>query len=164
MPNTVFDTDGELAYTNPVSDAAATTPADPVENKNLGSLADDIIYRVPGCSDLMVRKLLQATWRDFAERACVMKHDFAAALVAGQKDYALDIGTSSNPGADYAARDYFIKRIESAWVKTQLADDKVITKRLFEAQDIMLDTSSTTQKVSLTKAPTTGEVDGAKIK
>ena len=62
-----------------------------------------------------------------------------------------------------AARDYFIKRIESAWVKTQLADDKVITKRLFEAQDIMLDTSSTTQKVSLTRAPTAGEVDGATV-
>lgn len=159
----IFDTGEDMEYKNPVSDDTTVTPAAATQNRNLGSLAEDVIYRAPGCSDLMVRKILQATWRDFAERACVVKHDFAAALVANQKEYELDIGTDATHGADWAARDYFIKSIECAWIKTQLSNGRVLTKRLFEAQDIMLDTVSTTQKVSLTVAPSVDDVAGGEV-
>lgn len=41
------------------------------EFENIANLAEDVILRVPGCTDVMVRKTLQATYREFARHTCV---------------------------------------------------------------------------------------------
>lgn len=35
----------------------------------LANLAEDVVFRLPGCSDLMVRKTLQSVYRDFCRRS-----------------------------------------------------------------------------------------------
>lgn len=42
------------------------------EFETLASLAENVIYRVPGCSDEMVRKTLQDVYRDFCRRSCCL--------------------------------------------------------------------------------------------
>lgn len=38
--------------------------------ESVASLAENVVFRVPGCSDLMVRKTLQSVYQDFARLAC----------------------------------------------------------------------------------------------
>lgn len=39
---------------------------------NLAALAEDVVYRVPGCDDRMVRKAIRAAYRDFCRRSCAL--------------------------------------------------------------------------------------------
>lgn len=41
------------------------------EFETIANLAEDLILRLPGCTDVMVRKTLQATYREFARHSCV---------------------------------------------------------------------------------------------
>lgn len=43
------------------------------EFEALADLAEDLVYRLPGCDDVMVRKTLQNVYRDFARQSCVFK-------------------------------------------------------------------------------------------
>ena len=45
------------------------TEQEQVEYGSLASLSEDLVYRLPGCSDLMVRKTLQEVYRDFCSRS-----------------------------------------------------------------------------------------------
>lgn len=45
-----------------------TTPDDPIDIQGLNTLMEDCIYMLPGCSDLMLRKELQKTFREFCRR------------------------------------------------------------------------------------------------
>lgn len=39
----------------------------------IANIAEDLVYRLPGCTDMMVRKTLQNTYREFAKASCVFK-------------------------------------------------------------------------------------------
>lgn len=39
----------------------------------IAKLAENVVYRVPGCSDLMVRKLIREVTRDFCRRSCCLR-------------------------------------------------------------------------------------------
>lgn len=41
--------------------------------ESIAELAENVVYRVPGCDDLMVRKTLQAVYRDFCLRSCALR-------------------------------------------------------------------------------------------
>lgn len=40
---------------------------------SIAELAENVVYRVPGCDDLMVRKTLQEVYRDFCRRSCALR-------------------------------------------------------------------------------------------
>lgn len=40
--------------------------------ETLASLAQDLVYRLPGCTDLMVRKTIQEVYRDFCRKTCAL--------------------------------------------------------------------------------------------
>lgn len=42
------------------------------EMETLAGLADNLVYLLPGCSNLMVRKTLQTVYRDFCRRSCCL--------------------------------------------------------------------------------------------
>lgn len=68
--------------------------ADRPDYDNLAALAENIVYRVPGCTDLMVRKTIAETYRDFCKRTCVIRTRRRIDLVHGENDYRL----VSSPG------------------------------------------------------------------
>lgn len=41
--------------------------------ESIAELAENVVYRVPGCDDLMVRKTLQEVYRDFCRRSCILR-------------------------------------------------------------------------------------------
>lgn len=43
------------------------------EFENIANLAEDIVIRLPGCTDTMIRKTIQATYREFARQSCVFR-------------------------------------------------------------------------------------------
>lgn len=43
------------------------------EMETLVGLADRLVYRLPGCSDVMVRKTIQEVYRDFCRRTCCLR-------------------------------------------------------------------------------------------
>ena len=49
------------------------TESDALETETLAGLAENIVYRLPGCTDLMVRKALQDVYRDFCRRSCCLR-------------------------------------------------------------------------------------------
>jgi len=47
---------------------AISTPADALNIVGLNTLAEECVYMLPGCGDLMLRKTLQQVFRDFCQR------------------------------------------------------------------------------------------------
>lgn len=45
---------------------------DALDVETLAGLAENIVYRLPGCTDMMVRKALQDVYRDFCRRSCCL--------------------------------------------------------------------------------------------
>jgi len=43
------------------------------EMETLASLAENLVYRLPGCADLMIRKTIQEVYRDFCRRSCCLQ-------------------------------------------------------------------------------------------
>lgn len=43
-----------------------------VELDNIARLAENIVYLLPGCPDLVIRKTIQEVYRDFCRRACCL--------------------------------------------------------------------------------------------
>lgn len=43
------------------------------EFENLASVAENLVFRLPGCDDVMVRKTIASVYRDFCKRTCVLK-------------------------------------------------------------------------------------------
>lgn len=43
------------------------------EYESLAQLADNLVYRLPGCADEMVRRALQEVYRDFCRRSCCLR-------------------------------------------------------------------------------------------
>lgn len=59
--------------------------------RNLGDLAEEMVYRLPGCADLMIRKELQRTWSDFATRTRILRIPFKIELKSGCKNYIIPL-------------------------------------------------------------------------
>lgn len=61
--------------------------ATPVAVRDLGSLADDMVYRLPGCDDVMVRKTLQAACREFCEKTAALRFRIPVPFEPGRRAY-----------------------------------------------------------------------------
>ncbi len=73
---------GILEYKNALEENAVAANL-----RNLGSLADDMVYRLPGCDDVMVRKTLQAACRDFCERTSALRFHIPVTFDVGRRSY-----------------------------------------------------------------------------
>lgn len=78
------DTAPEYEYKNPFNEEA-----EGIEIKHLGDLAGEMVYRLPGCSALMIRKELQQSWYEFASRTGILRFPMKMALVEGKRKYGL---------------------------------------------------------------------------
>jgi hypothetical protein len=78
------DTAPEYEYKNPFNEEA-----EGIEIKHLGDLAGEMVYRLPGCSALMIRKELQQSWYEFASRTGILRFPMKVALVDGKRKYGL---------------------------------------------------------------------------
>lgn len=67
--------------------AAKSSPAKGGEA--LRALVEDIVYQMPSCPDISIRKELQRAWRDFADRTSCWKATPKVALAAGDDLYAI---------------------------------------------------------------------------
>ena len=65
--------------------------AEPTEIEHLGSLAERMVYRLPGCADLMIRMELQNAWYDFANKTSLLRFDMKAPLVLHQHRYEFKV-------------------------------------------------------------------------
>lgn len=59
------------------------------EYENLASLANELVYRLPGCADDVVRKCISSVYRDFCKRTCVLKTSRKIELETGRNRYPL---------------------------------------------------------------------------
>ena len=55
----------------------------------ISALAEHVVYRVPGCAEVMIRKALSETYRDFCRRTCVLRTVRDIELESGTNDYPL---------------------------------------------------------------------------
>lgn len=66
---------------------AFETEWDTPEYDTLASLAGDLVFRLPGCTDVMVRKTLASVYRDFCKRTCVLQTKRKITLEYGENSY-----------------------------------------------------------------------------
>lgn len=90
----------DLVYINPLDVEVSA-----LDFVNLGSFAEDMVYRLPGCSDLMIRKTLQIVYRDFCETTWALKATSKVELVEGIVSYRIII-----PSQTYVYRVISVKR------------------------------------------------------
>lgn len=62
---------------------------DPPEVETLASLAENLVYRLPGCDDLTVRKALRDVYREFCRETKCLTAERRVELEAGRRDYPL---------------------------------------------------------------------------
>jgi len=55
------------------------------EYGNLAAIADDIMIRLPGCTDEMVRRSIASVYRDFCKRSCCIKTRRTLVFAAGER-------------------------------------------------------------------------------
>lgn len=63
---------------------------------SLRDLLDDVVYRLPGCSDLMVRKTLAAVWHDFAVRTEAMRFSVHIDIAEGERRYFIPVPAAAS--------------------------------------------------------------------
>ena len=59
------------------------------EYDNLASIAENLVYRLPGCSEVMIRKTISSVYRDFCKRTCVLRTKRRIELEHGRNAYPL---------------------------------------------------------------------------
>ena len=64
------------------------------EYDTLAAFAGEIVYRLPECDDLTVRKTLQSVYRDFCRKTCALRTDRCIALEHGVRAYPLPAMTA----------------------------------------------------------------------
>lgn len=64
--------------------------ADPKDYDGLKTLMGNLVYRLTGCGELMIRKTLQAVYRDFCEQSRALTQVIEQPLVSGQNDYRVN--------------------------------------------------------------------------
>lgn len=62
---------------------------EPPEMETVANLAEDMVFRLPGCADIMVRKALQRAYYDFARLSCAITTRMTVPLVEGQVIYGI---------------------------------------------------------------------------
>ena len=80
----------DLVYINPLSEEVEAS-----EFMNLGSLAEDMVYRLPGCADVMIRKTLQNVYREFCKITWALRSTTVSELVKGTSKYNVIIPSQS---------------------------------------------------------------------
>lgn len=101
-----------------------TAEATPVDIQHLGTLAEDMVAYLPGCSDLMIRKETQKVYRDFCEKTSALR-------VIVQKTLELDV-TSYTLTIPYACS------IDSVY-KVYMGTTAPSANRLKEGEDYTLE-------------------------
>lgn len=56
----------------------------------LAKLAENLVYRLPGCSDLMILKTLREVYRDFVRRSCCLRTTRRILLEEGVRMYPVE--------------------------------------------------------------------------
>lgn len=59
------------------------------EYENLANIAENLVYRLPGCTDVMIRKTIASVYRDFCKRTCVIKTRRRICIEHGKHRYPL---------------------------------------------------------------------------
>lgn len=80
---------------------------------NLADLLDDMVYLLPSCPDLVMRKQLMKVWRLFAEKSGCWKEDVAIPLEAGRVMYPV-----------VSAKGGEVRSVDSAWTVSRLGRRK----------------------------------------
>lgn len=91
--------------------------AEAPEFDNLASVAENLVFRLPGCDDVMIRKTIAETYRDFCRRTCVLKSRRRIELSHGERRYPLCprgdgfivdcvIGVTFDNGRELCEREY----------------------------------------------------------
>lgn len=84
----------DYEYRNPLDEDAVA-----LEPRSLGDLAGEVVYLLPGCAPLMIRKELQNAWADFAARSGAFRFPMRRRLEKGVREYRF------SPPADAAVRE-----------------------------------------------------------
>jgi len=128
------------------------TDSTPLELKNLGSLAEDVVLYVQGCADLMVRKELQRTFRDFCANTGALRLIVRKTLLKDVIEYNLTLPSAClidsayrvmrgdcklNAGEDYALEDGDTVKIIIAEGATASIDDSSETKTYLDVYCIL---------------------------
>ncbi|MEI6297337.1 MAG: hypothetical protein WCO84_06915 [bacterium] len=71
--------------------AEFVTDSTPLELVNLGSLAEECVLYLPGCADLMIRKELQRTFRDFCKNTSALRVTVRKTLLKDVVTYNLPL-------------------------------------------------------------------------
>lgn len=59
------------------------------EFEDLANIAENLVYRLPGCTDVMIRKTIASVYRDFCKRTCVLKGRRRIELSRDQRCYSV---------------------------------------------------------------------------
>lgn len=59
------------------------------EFEDLANIAENLVYRLPGCTDVMIRKTIASVYRDFCKRTCVLKWRRRIELSRDQRCYSV---------------------------------------------------------------------------
>lgn len=65
--------------------------AEPNDYDGLKTLMGNLVYRLTGCGELMIRKTLQAVYREFCEQTGALRVSVGQALVSGQNEYRITV-------------------------------------------------------------------------
>ena len=60
-----------------------------LEYETLSSLAENLVFRLPGCTDVMIRKTIASVYRDFCKRTCCFTTRQKITLENGVREYPL---------------------------------------------------------------------------
>lgn len=103
---------------------------DEIEEREVGtlaSLAEDIVFRLPGCTDVMIRKTISSVYRDFCRRTSALVTRRKVDLVRGVTHY----------GVSPLLRGCVVDCVRSATVRhrdirpTVMSDGTVVVDRRF---------------------------------
>lgn len=140
----------ERNYINPLEEEVSAS-----DFVNLGSLAEDMVYLLPGCSDLMIRKTLQTAYRDFCETTWALKATSTNVLVEDECSYRIVI-----PSQTYVFRVVNVKKGSSLLVEGR--DYTANTGQPIKVVLLQAPTSSdsgTTLETEVVCVPTRGSED-----
>lgn len=98
---------GILEYKNALEENAVAANL-----RNLGSLADDMVYRLPGCDDVMVRKTLQAACREFCEKTSALRFCIPVPFEVGRHEYPVMVPCDCHARAVRDVRFFFVPPAE----------------------------------------------------
>lgn len=91
----------------------------------LADVLDDIVYLLPGCPDVTIRKELAHTWRRFAESTSCWKEVLPVALSAGERFYPVQ-----------SAQGGVVKTVDAAFFAKRETDGHIVRRPTWRVRAI----------------------------